>query len=417
MPGSGLINLDHPDTLTQNAAVLDKPLTASASDDLVLPDALTTGAGNKVTTPAEWQKTRRPEILELFRENIYGRAPIGRPDTLRFDVKEIDKNAMDGKATLKRVEIHVEGPGGTGMISLTLFIPNDAPKPAPGLLLICNRNRDNIDPTRSKKSPFWPAERIVERGYVAAAFHNSDLDPDMNDGFHDGVHGIFDSKDSARAPDAWGAIAAWAWGASRVMDYFETDKDIDEKHIGVAGHSRGGKSALWCGAEDERFALTISNDSGCTGAALARNKKGERVEIINSNFPHWFCENYKKFNDKEELLPIDQHELIALIAPRLVYVASASQDEWSDPEGEFLSCVHAGPVYQLFGLQGAGATQMPEAEKPLHTGYIGHHIRIGTHNLTEYDWDCYMDFADKHWKKSQQTKEAVTHESMPSTTP
>ncbi|MDE0840356.1 MAG: acetylxylan esterase, partial [Kiritimatiellae bacterium] len=238
----------------------------------------------------------------------------------------------------------------------------------------------------------------VERGYVAAAFLNSDLDPDKYDGFKDGVHGIFDPKDSKRSPDAWGAIAAWAWGASRVMDYFESDKDIDEKHIGVVGHSRGGKAALWCGAEDERFALTISNDSGCTGAALARNKKGERVKRINTVFPHWFCENYRAFNDREEDLPVDQHELIALMAPRLVYVASASLDSWADPEGEFLSCVHAGQVYRLFGFRGVGATKMPKAQQPLHTGHIGHHIRTGKHNLTEYDWARYMDFADKHWK-------------------
>ena len=378
-------------------------MTASASDDLSLPEPLTTSAGNKVTTDAQWQMTRRPEILELFRTYVYGRAPIGRPDSLRFDVKETNKRAMGGKATLKRVEIHIAGPGGKGMISPALFIPNEAPKPVPGFVLICNRGRDNIDPTRKKKSPFWPAERIVERGYVAASFHNSDLDPDKHDGFKNGVHGIFDPKNAKRSPDAWGTIAAWAWGASRVMDYFETDKDIDEKRIGVVGHSRGGKTSLWCGAEDDRFALTISNDSGCTGAALARNKKGERVKRINTSFPHWFCENYKKFNGNEDKLPIDQHELIALMAPRLVYVASASLDAWADPEGEFLACVHAGPVYRLFGLQGVGATDLPKAEQPLHTGHIGHHIRTGKHNLTEYDWDRYMDFADKHWKRDQQS--------------
>jgi len=308
---------------------------------------------------------------------------------------------MGGKATLKRLEIHFSGPGGKGVIALALFIPNEAPKPVPGFVLICNRGRDNIDPTREKKSSFWPAERIVERGYVAASFQNSDLDPDEFDGFKDGVHGMFDLENPKRSPDAWGSIAAWAWGASRVMDYFESDKDIDEKRIGVVGHSRGGKASLWCGAEDERFALTISNNSGCTGAALARNKKGERVKRINTSFPHWFCTNYKKFNDKEDELPIDQHELIALMAPRLVYVASASLDDWADPEGEFLSCVHAGPVYRLFGLQGVGATKMPQAQQPLQTGHIGHHIRTGKHDLTEYDWDRYMDFADKKWKKGQ----------------
>jgi dienelactone hydrolase len=371
---------------------------AAHGADLSLPDPLKTSAGQKVTTPEQWTKTRRPEILELFRTHVYGLTPIGRPDTLRFETKETNRKAMGGKATLKRIDIHFSGPGGKGVIHLALFIPVKVPKPVPGFVLICNRGRDNIDPTRKKKSPFWPAERIVERGYMAASFHNSDLDPDKHDGFKDGVHGIFDAKGKARAGDAWGTIAAWAWGASRVMDYFETDKDIDGKRIGVVGHSRGGKTSLWCGAEDERFALTISNDSGCTGAALARNKKGERVAVINKNFPHWFNTNYKKFNNKEDKLPIDQHQLIALMAPRLVYVASASQDGWADPEGEFLSCVNAGPVYELFGLKGVGATKMPKPQKPLHTGHIGHHIREGKHNLTEYDWDRYMDFADKYWK-------------------
>jgi len=177
-------------------------MTLRAADDLSLPDPLLTRAGEKVTTIDQWQKGRRQEILELFRENIYGRAPIGRPDTLRFDVKEVDTHAMNGKATLKRVEIHFSGPGGKGMISLSVFIPNKAKKPVPGFLLICNQDRDNIDPTRIKKSPYWPAERIVERGYVAATFLNADLDPDQHDGFKNGVHGIFDPQNSKRSPEA-----------------------------------------------------------------------------------------------------------------------------------------------------------------------------------------------------------------------
>ena len=391
-------------------AIILAVTSASLAAGSPLPDPLMTIAGEKITTAEQWQKTRRSEVLELFRTHVYGRAPIGRPEDLRFEVKEINKNALSGAATLKRINIHFSGAGGKGMIELSVFIPNKRSKPAPGFLLICNRDKENIDPTRKKKSPFWPVERIVERGYVAAAFHNSDLDPDKYDGFKNGVHGIFDPKDTNRSADAWGTISAWAWGASRVMDYFETDKDIDEKQMGVVGHSRGGKTALWCGAEDERFALTISNNSGNTGAALARNKtlrdqkgkkRGERVRDINKIFPHWCCENYKKFNNKEDQLPVDQHQLIALMAPRLVYVASATEDTWADPKGEFLSCVHASPVYELFGLRGVGATKMPTPQEPLHAGHIGHHIRVGKHNLVEYDWNCFMDFTDKHWKKTK----------------
>ncbi|MFW6152403.1 MAG: alpha/beta hydrolase family protein [Verrucomicrobiota bacterium] len=372
-------------------------ITVKAADDLSLPDPLVTSSGNRATTPDQWQ-TRRPEILELFQRHVYGRAPVGRPDTLRFDVKKTDKEAMGGMSTRKLVDIHFSGNGGKGVIHLAVFIPNKAPAPVPGFLLICNRGRENIDPTRKQKSPFWPAEEIVGRGYVAASFHNSDLDPDNNDGFKNGVHGIFDPEVSPRPDDAWGAIAAWAWGASRVMDYFETDGDVDATRMAVVGHSRGGKASLWCGARDERFALVISNNSGCTGAALARRKRVETVSMINKRFPHWFCDNYKKFNNKEDELPVDQHMLIALIAPRPVYVASASQDKYCDIKGEFLSCVHAEPVYRLFGLSGLGTTEMPEPEEPLHTGHIGYHIRKGEHNLTVYDWNRYMDFADKHWR-------------------
>lgn len=365
-----------------------------AAQDLKLPDPLLAPGGEKVATD-QWKASHREYTLEQFRTHVYGRDPVGRPENLSFKVVEFDAKAMDGKATLKRVEIRYSGPKGEGAFMLSLFIPNGVKKPVPTFLLICNRGYENIDHTRKEKSPFWPAERVIERKYAIAAFHNSELDPDKHDEFKNGVHAIFDGE--ARAKDAWGTIAAWAWGASRVMDYFESDPDIDEKHVAVVGHSRGGKTALWCGAQDERFALTISNNSGCTGAALARNRKGESVARINKSFPHWFCENYNAFNGKEDDLPVDQHQLIALMAPRLVYVASATEDAWADPEGEFLACVHAGPVYELHGLKGVGATEMPKPDSPLQTGHIGYHLRTGKHNLVEYDWDRFMDFADKHW--------------------
>jgi hypothetical protein len=302
---------------------------------------------------------------------------------------------MDGKAVRKQVAITFEGPGGKGAIDLFLFVPSKAPKPVPAFLLLCHRGPDNIDPTRATKSPFWPAEEIIARGYAAVTFQTSQVDPDKHDGFKDGVHALFDRQRSA---DSWGTIAAWAWGGSRAMDYLETDPDIDARRVAVVGHSRGGKTALWCGAEDERFALVISNNSGSTGAAIARRKKGESVERINRAFPHWFCENYKRYAGKEEELPVDQHELIALIAPRLVYVASATKDSWADPESEFLSCVKAEPVFKLFGLKGVGTDQMPKPDTPLQSGAIGYHLRTGEHNLTLYDWGCFMDFADKHMR-------------------
>jgi dienelactone hydrolase len=362
-----------------------------------LPDPLRLSGGGKVTSPQVWKEKRRPELLELFRTHVYGRMPVKRPPNQGFVVESVTPKMMGGKATGKKVAINYEGPGGKGTLRFGLFIPEGAPRPVPAFILVCNRGEDNIDMTREKKSPFWPAEEIVARGYAAVAFHVAQTDPDKNDGFKDGVHGLFDR--GRRAPDAWGTIAAWAWGASRVLDYLETDPAIDKKRVAVVGHSRGGKTALWAGAEDERFALTISNDSGCTGAAITRNKKGERIADINKTFPHWFCENCHRYDGRENDLPVDQHELIALIAPRPVYVASASEDEWAYPPAEFAACVAASPVYELLGRRGVGTDKMPVPDAPpLHTGSIGYHLRPGKHDLTIYDWQRYMDFADRHMK-------------------
>jgi hypothetical protein len=373
-------------------------LAAAQGLALDLPDPLTTVSGEKVTSARVWQKTRRPEVLELFRKNIYGRMPVRRPEKLKFDVFDSANDALAGTAIRKQVRISYAGPNGEGTLRLVLFIPKAKPQRHPCFLLICNREPENIDPTRTTKSPFWPAEEIVARGYAAAAFFNGDVAPDKASEFlTSGVQALLGTP-GKRSPDGWGAIAAWAWGASRAMDYLVTDRGIDPKRVAVVGHSRGGKTALWAGAEDERFALVVSNDSGCTGAALARGKQGERVADINRGFPHWFCENYRRYSNHEEELPVDQHMLAALIAPRLLYIASASEDAWADPRSEFLCGVHASPVYRLFGLKGLETAEMPGPETPLHQGSIGYHLRTGKHNLTEYDWARFMDFAGRHWK-------------------
>lgn len=371
--------------------------SAPSAAELALPDPLVSNDGSKVVSAEEWRGRRRGEVLELFRAHVYGRDPIARPETLVFDVTDTDRGAMGGAATRKLVTISYRGPGGEGAIRLVLFVPNASRKPAPCFLLICNRGPENIDPTREKKSPFWPAEQIVARGYAAAAFHNADVAPDEKARrWTKGAHAIFDQ--TPRAPDAWGTIAAWAWGASRVMDYFETDSSIDGRRVAVVGHSRGGKTALWAGAQDERFALVVSNDSGCTGAKLARHPGGESVLKINTNFPHWFCENYQRYNNRHDALPVDQHALIALMAPRAVYVASASEDANADPRGEFLGAKHASPVYALFKLPGLQAEEFPAPGTAFHDGKIGYHLRPGAHNLLEYDWQRFMDFADRHMK-------------------
>lgn len=362
-----------------------------------LPELIILQNGEPLTGRESWERQRRPQLLDLFREHVYGREPVQRPETLRFSVEAMHR-MMDGAAFRKQVRISYEGPGGQGSFMLNLFVPIQAEKPVPAFLLINNRGLNAADPERLVKHSFWPAERIVARGYAAAVLQLSEIDPDQHDDFRNGVHGIFDPPERKRPPNAWGTIAAWAWGACRAMDYLETDTDIDSARVAVVGHSRGGKTALWAGAIDRRFAMVVSNNSGCTGAAVTRGKKGETVRDINKSFPHWFNENYKSYNGKEELLPVDQHMLLALIAPRLLYVSSATDDEWADPASEFLSVVLAAPAYHFYAVKGIDCDRFPEPDTPVHGDRIGYHLRTGKHDMVDYDWEQFMDFADERMK-------------------
>jgi dienelactone hydrolase len=361
-----------------------------------LPDPLTVN-GRTVRTRDAWPEARRA-ILELFREHVYGRSP-GKPQHLRFEVVEENPGAMDGAATLKRMAVISEQAGRSHRFEITLFLPNARREPAPVFLLLNNRPATNADPSRRERSGFWPAEQLIARGYGIAALQVSDLAPDDKDRFRDGAIRLFEgSTPEPRARNAWAALAAWAWGASRAMDYFETDRRVDATKVAVVGHSRGGKAALWAGAEDERFAITIANESGEGGAALSRRVFGETLARITSSFPHWFADRYKDFATRVDALPIDQHMLLGLIAPRAVYVASADEDLWADPRGEFLAQVHASPVYALWGEPPMRADDMPPLNRPLIAGKRGYHVRDGVHNLTPYDWDRFADFADGLWK-------------------
>ena len=372
-----------------------------------LPRLLVTAEGKRVTTPEEWMNVRRPEILSLFGNLVYGCVPESEsPIKTVFKVRKTDPKFMGGKATRKDVQIRISNDKGAVEMLVLVFVPNKASKPVPAFMKHSFNNTKSRDfdshPSKVRLRNGWPLGEFFDRGYGFVAVYQQDLVGHNEVEFLRGIHRLFYRKgQSFPQANEWGVLSAVAWGAMRAMDYLETDNDIDHNRVAIMGHSKMGKATLWTAAQDERFALAISAQSGCAGAALWRRRSGETLEKMVTRFPYWLCRNAWKFVNNEEDLPVDQHMLLACIAPRPVYVHSGVEDTWADGRGEYLSAYHASEVYRLLGKKGLSSESSPPVGEAIIESDVGYHIRKGGHSIEMYDWRRFLDFADYHLKKKK----------------
>lgn len=393
-----------------------------------LPELLVTKDGRRVDSADAWTTQRRPELLGLFEQHVYGKTPEAW-GMVKFETVQEKAGALGGKATRKLVHVSLpEHPAWPGM-DVMIYVPNGVNKPAPCFIglsfngnhavskeadvplstrwMRASKDKEKgivgnraTEASRGSESSRWPLEMIIGQGFAVATAYYGDIEPDHADGWKEGLRAAL-SQDGANTvwkEGQWGAIGAWAWGLSRILDLVEKDAAIDAKHCAVIGHSRLGKTSLWAGMQDQRFGIVISNNSGEGGAALMRRNFGETTAVITKAFPHWFTLTYAKYANNELACPIDMHMLIALAAPRPVYIASAVEDQWADPKGEFLAGKHAEPAYALFGKRGLGVPEQPPIDTPVGDA-IGYHVRTGKHDVTDYDWTQYLKFAKRHFKQ------------------
>ena len=348
-----------------------------------LPDPLIMLDGEKVADTNTWRQERRPEILRLFATNVYGRTMVGRPGEMTWEVTSPATNTMDGTAISKTVTIYFAGKKDGPKMDLHILLPLNAGKPAPVFLLAGGFGRPNPE--------------IYKRGYGTVSVRIDQVQADRANMYTNSIRAFFAPPGQTEpGADEWGAIGAWAWAMSRAMDYLETDPAIDAKKVCLNGVSRYGKVVMWAGAQDERFAIIFSGEAGCAGQTIVRRQFGETIKSITGFAPYWFAGNFKNYADRVNNLPVDWHMLIALMAPRPVYIATAEQDYWGDPRGSFLAARAAGPVYQLFGETGLGVEDWPPVETPV-GDFIGYHNRKGTHGQNDYDWEQFLNFADRHF--------------------
>jgi hypothetical protein len=419
-----------PRVTTRSAALAALALSSAAAafpnvvdlpDRPDLPDPLVMLDGTRVASKEDWFNKRRPELKALFQYYMYGELPPA-PSRVRATVEHEDRAAFGGKATLKEIALAV-GPAESPPIRLLLVIPNHRKGPAPvfvGLNFTGNhslvsdpkvrlphawmypsnvgvKGNHATEAGRNAKADSWSLEQSIDRGYAVATFYNGDVDPDRPDE-RGGLRPYLKTLGSQPGPHECATIAAWAWGLQRAVDYLVTDKDLDSKRIAAFGHSRLGKTAILAAAFDERIALAIPHQAGCGGTAPSRGKVGESVKKINDHFPHWFCGEFKEFNDRPERLPFDQNCLAALVAPRPLLFSNAVKDTWGNPEGQFQVLLATEPVYHLLGAGGLGTKHLPATGK-LVGDALAFFIRPGVHSTTPEDWKIFLDFADQHFGK------------------
>jgi hypothetical protein len=395
-----------------------------------LPDPLIFADGTRVATPAQWPK-RRQELLQQLTEQMYGRMP-DRPAQMRFHVFDFDRHALGGKATREQISILFRGQEDGPRMDLLVYVPNGVKRPPvilgfnfwgnetissdPGvrisdrwvqsgpisdLDLSCVRNNHATEACRGIDAKRWPVEKILDTGYALATAYRGDLDPDRKDGYNESIRSAW--PDLAQGGDNFSTIAAWSWSMSRALDYLEEDRLVDGQHVIAFGWSRLGKAAIWAGATDPRFAAVISNESGAGGAKVFHDVHGETVELLNTRFPYWFCGNFKQYNGRDADLPFDQNEVLALIAPRPLYIASAILDENADPQGEFLGALAVTPVYRFLGNAGLPTTVWPAVNQPV-LGRVSYHVRSGAHSVTDFDWEQYLRFANAYVKPTTSSR-------------
>lgn len=368
-----------------------------------LPPLLVTTEGDAVTTPEIWRDVRRPQIVGLFSSLVYGQVPAPLdPIETTFDVIHADGDFMGGRATRKEVALRFENRRGSAEMLVLVFVPNDRPAPAPALMLHSFDNTRSEGFAEHKREAQllrngWPLGALLDAGLALVVVHHADLVDHNEVEFGGGIHQMFYGRGQSfpRAHE-WGVLATIAWGGMRALDYLETDEDVDAARVAIMGHSKLGKAALWTGAQDERFAAVISAQSGCAGAALWRRRSGETLEKMVTRFPYWLCRNAWKFVGQEDDLPVDQHMLLALVAPRPLYVMSAEKDSWADPRGEYLSAWHASEVYRLLGKKALTSADSPPVGEALVQQDLGYHVRPGGHSVNAYDWQQVIGFLTYH---------------------